>query len=141
MRIFVYISAPQFLINESILVCVGLQDVPSLPSSRFLQTSSSSSNLASTLSSYPATSSTNLHQNYPVQRGHTSDKPLNRAQKTLSMHGIPSMPAHHSQNRYGTLGLNYSVLFTLLYTLPKKIGMYTLLYSFHCAVQFILSCT
>jgi len=81
---------------------------PSLPTSRYLQSSSSSTNLAALSTHLPtnmAALSTHLPtnhalpgtQNYPLQRVQTADKPLNRAQKTLSMHGIPSMAAQHSQ--------------------------------------------
>jgi len=116
---------------------LGMTD-SSLPSSRFLQNSASTTNLSggnSSLinhstnlqpssalpSSYLNSSSTQLNYmgsqsnlnyssayaaappsntNYQLQRVHTSDKPLNnRAQKTLSMHGIPSLGTQQAQNR------------------------------------------
>jgi hypothetical protein len=38
------------------------------------------------------------------QRNQTADKPLNRAQKTLSMHGIPTIPTANNVNRSVTKG-------------------------------------
>merc|ERR1719312_1550268 len=65
------------------------QDAPI--TSRYLQNSASSSNLLG------MGSVSDGRQNFPLQRVVTADKPLNnnnlsRAQKTLSMHGIPTMP-------------------------------------------------
>ena len=67
---------------------LGMQDAPI--TSRYLQNSASSSNLLG------MGSIADGRQNFPLQRVVTADKPLagnnlTRAQKTLSMHGIPSM--------------------------------------------------
>merc|ERR1719402_1541941 len=74
---------------------LGLQDTPT---SRYLQNSASSSNLLG------MGSIADGRQNFPLQRVVTADKPLatnnlTRAQKTLSMHGIPSMNVLPPPNR------------------------------------------
>jgi len=69
---------------------LGMQDAPI--TSRYLQNSASSSNLLGM-----GSIADGRQTNFPLQRVVTADKPLatnnlTRAQKTLSMHGIPTMP-------------------------------------------------
>ena len=67
---------------------------PPSASSRYLQSSASSSNILSSMGMGSVMDSSRS-QNFPLQRINTSDKissGQSRAQKTLSMHGMPSLP-------------------------------------------------
>lgn len=67
---------------------------PPSASSRYLQSSASSSNILSSMGMGSVMDSSRS-QNFPLQRINTSDKIASgqsRAQKTLSMHGMPSLP-------------------------------------------------
>ena len=71
---------------------------PPSASSRYLQSSASSSNILSSMGMGSVMDSSSRSGNFPLQRINTSDKlggsssGQSRAQKTLSMHGMPSLP-------------------------------------------------
>jgi len=93
------------------------QDAPL--TSRYLANSSSSSNIMAMGMGSFADDASQPRSNFPLQRVITADKPLatnnlNRAQKTLSMHGMPSMavppppPVNRSSIGLGAAGSSSS---------------------------------
>ena len=80
--------------RTSLLGQGGVDPQPPASSSRYLQSSASSSNI---LALSGMGSVMDSRQNFPLQRIATADKigtgnGMSRAQKTLSMHGMPSIP-------------------------------------------------
>jgi len=83
--------------RTSLLGMGGLAEPAPATTSRYLQSSASSSNILS-MTGLGSVMDTSSRQNFPLQRISTTDKiagtgnGMSRAQKTLSMHGMPSIP-------------------------------------------------